>query len=132
MDNVKIYDAYSKALPIYEDGNLTIARYDLLNRKQIIELDKKDALVILAISPLEVHGDYLPLGSDFIESLMMNELIKSTLKERKKNNHYTIVEIPALPIGTGSGRGMPRASLASRSCGQGIPTACARSSAASV
>ena len=106
MTDTKIYDAYSKALPIYEDENLTIVRYDLMTRKQIIDLDKRDALALVAVSPLEVHGDYLPLGSDFIESLLMNELIKSMIKERKKPRHYTIVDMPPLPIGTGSGRGL--------------------------
>ncbi|MBD3341223.1 MAG: hypothetical protein GF353_19105, partial [Candidatus Lokiarchaeota archaeon] len=102
---VKLYEAYSNADPIYEDKNLTVVRYELITRKILKRLDISDALVIIAISPLETHGNFLPLGSDYIEALMMNELIKELLKERKREKHYTVVEVPALPIGTGTLRG---------------------------
>ena len=55
-ENIGIYDTYSNALPIYKENNLTLVRYELLNRRQILNLDKSDAMVVIAISPLETHG----------------------------------------------------------------------------
>lgn len=104
--NTKVYDIYSKSKPIHKEENLTIVRYDLITKKMLDTMDKRNALVIVSVSPMEVHGSFLPLGSDFIEALMMNELIKEILKERKKDKQFTIIEIPPLPIGTGTLRGV--------------------------
>lgn len=103
---VKFFDAYSQSAPIHKDKNLKVIRYELITRQQLLELDKSNALVLVAISPLEVHGDYLPLGTDFIEARMMFEWIKDTIKERKKDKDYTIVEMPPIPLGWSGVRSM--------------------------
>ena len=41
-----------------------------------------------------------------MEAILSIELIKKLLKERKLYRHYTIVEAPALPLGTGTLREM--------------------------
>lgn len=105
-ENVKFYDTITNSEAIYEEENLTIVRYDLITRDKLLEMDKSDALVLVAVSPLEVHGGFLPLGTDFLEARMMFELIKDLLKERKKDKHFTIVETPPLPIGWSGLRGM--------------------------
>ncbi|NVM00977.1 MAG: creatininase family protein [Candidatus Helarchaeota archaeon] len=99
---IEIIDLYRNQKPIYEDGNLTLVRLESLTRNGLNKLEKNDALVIIPIAPIEVHGNFLPIGSDYIESILMVELIKETLKEERSNNHYTIVEAPGIPIGTGS------------------------------
>ena len=99
---LEIIDLYRNQKPIYEDVNLTLVRLESLTRNGLNKLDKNDALVIIPIAPIEAHGNFLPIGSDYIESILMVELIKETLKEERSNNHYTIVEAPGIPIGTGA------------------------------
>lgn len=103
-ENVRLYDAFSKAKAIREEGNLTIIRYDLITRDKLLKLKKYNALVLITISPLEVHGGFLPLGTDFLEAIMMFEWVKDFLKQREEK--YTLIEIPPLPLGWSGIRGM--------------------------
>lgn len=81
--------------------------YELLTRKALKALNKEQALVVISLGPIEVHANFLPLGTDFIESIAWAELLlKPLLKERRSNIQYTLVYVPPLPIGTGALRGM--------------------------
>lgn len=102
--NVKYFDAYSNAAPKYSEDNLTIIRYDLISRNQLLELDRENALVLIAVSPLEVHGGFLPLGTDFLEAIMMFDWIKGSVKKIK--GEFTVIEVPPLPLGWSGIRGM--------------------------
>lgn len=95
-------------LPIYQDENLTIIHYELLSKKTLKTVDKENAIVVIPVGLMEVHGDFLPLGTDFIESIgWAKPLVEEALKERRKDKKYTIVHFPPIPLGTGSGeRGM--------------------------
>lgn len=102
--DTKYFEAYSNASPIYEEDNLTIVRYDLITRDKLLTLDREKALVLIAVSPLEVHGGFLPLGTDFLEAMMMFDWVKEGLKKRKEK--ITVIEVPPLPLGWSGIRGM--------------------------
>jgi creatinine amidohydrolase len=38
--------------------------YEELTASQLAELDRENTLALMALSPLEVHGPHLPLGTD--------------------------------------------------------------------
>ena len=107
QNHIELMDSYKSPSASYEDGNLTIVRYELLTRKALKAIDKEDALVIVPVGPIEVHGNFLPLGTDFMESIGWAEhIVKTLLKEKRSEIHYTLVYVPPLPIGTGGLRGM--------------------------
>jgi len=54
QDHIELMDSYRSPSASYEDGNLTIVRYELLTRKALKALDKEDALVIVPVGPIEV------------------------------------------------------------------------------
>nr|MDO8109941.1 creatininase family protein [Candidatus Sigynarchaeota archaeon] len=90
------------------DQNLTIVKYDKINFQQLIELPGKErAIVLIPISPMEIHGKYLPLSSDYIECYLALSLLKDVLKKERSSNTYTLVEFPGIPLGTGTNRGHP-------------------------
>ncbi|MEX2683228.1 MAG: creatininase family protein [Candidatus Sigynarchaeota archaeon] len=96
------------AMYMHEDKNLTIVRYEKINFQQLIDLpDKEKAIVLIPISPMEIHGKYLPLGSDFIECYLAIDLLKNVLKKERDGKKYTLVEFPGIPVGTGTNRGHP-------------------------
>ena len=55
--------------PIWEEDNLTLVNYDLITRKKLRKLDKSDAIVFIPVALMEVHGEFLPLGTDYMESI---------------------------------------------------------------
>lgn len=92
----------------HEDGNLTIIKYDKINFQQFIDVPDKDkAIVLIPISPMEIHGKYLPLSSDYIECYLALELLKNILKKERSDKKFTLVEFPGIPLGTGTNRGHP-------------------------
>ncbi len=93
---------------LYEDDNLTIIKYDKINFQQFIDLPDKDkAIVLIPISPMEIHGKYLPLSSDYIENYLALDILKDMLKKERAGTKYTLVEFPGIPLGTGTNRGHP-------------------------
>lgn len=99
-------DLFKDPVPSYTDGNLTIVRYDTINFQQFLDLkDKEKAIVCIPISPLEIHGKYLPLSADYLESFLGFDLLKEALKKERAGQHYTLVEMPGIPVGTGTNRG---------------------------
>ena len=107
QEHIELMEIYRNPSAIHKDENLTIVRYELLTRKALRNLDKQNAVVILPVGPIEVHGNFLPLGTDFMESIGWAEyLVKKMLKERRSDKQYTLVYVPPLPIGTGGLRGM--------------------------
>jgi creatinine amidohydrolase/Fe(II)-dependent formamide hydrolase-like protein len=102
-------DLYRKdARYMYEEGNLTVVKYDKINFQQLIDMPDKDkAIVLIPISPMEIHGKYLPLSSDFIECYLALDLLKDVLKKERTGTKYTLVEFPGIPLGTGTNRGHP-------------------------
>ncbi|MBN2150595.1 MAG: creatininase family protein [Candidatus Lokiarchaeota archaeon] len=106
IENIDLYA--NDARYVYEDGNLTVVKYDKINFQQLIDLKDKDkAIVLIPISPMEIHGKYLPLSSDYIECYLGLDLLKGVLKKDRPESKYTLVEFPGIPIGTGTNRGHP-------------------------
>ncbi len=104
-DKIQIYPRPDT--PVWEEENLTMVHYELLTRKMLLDMDKSDALVVLPVALMEVHGTFLPIGTDYIESVAWgNGLLPAALKERRKDKHYTCVLYPPIPLGTGGLRGM--------------------------
>ncbi|MBD3188938.1 hypothetical protein GF325_19075 [Candidatus Bathyarchaeota archaeon] len=108
-DYVDYLDSVKHARGIRKDGNLTIVRYDIINFQQFLDLkdsgDVEKGLVVVPVSPIEVHGKYLPLSADYIETFLALDMLKDALKNQRSDNQYTIFELPGIPIGTGTNRG---------------------------
>jgi len=103
---VEVLDLYNNQAPILNYKNVTLVRYGALTRKMLEALDKEDALVVITISPMEVHGNFLPLATDYLGGYYLIQVIRDLLTEKRQDKHYTIVDVPGLPIGTGSLRGV--------------------------
>lgn len=77
--------------------NIEIIKIEDLNWKQIDKLDRDKTIFFLPISPLEVHGPHLPVGTDLFTSQdAATEAIK-ILQQKKPELNYVLM--PALPIG---------------------------------
>jgi len=78
-------------------SNQKIIKIEELNWKQIDKLNRDKTIFFLPISPLEVHGPHLPVGTDLITSRdAATEAIK-VLQQKKPDLTYVL--LPALPIG---------------------------------
>mgnify|MGYP006291886257 CR=1 FL=1 len=104
--DTRFFEAFTDAKAEYQEKNLKVVRYDLLTRDALLEMDKENALVLVAVSPLEIHGGFLPLGTDLIEAIMMFQWIKEVIQERQPDKEFIIVEASPLPIGWSGVRGM--------------------------
>lgn len=106
--DLEYLDRYRDCNPIRKDGNLTLVDYNAINFQEFIDLENKEnAIVFIPMGPLEVHGKYLPLGTDYLESYQGLDILKDVLKERRPDKKYTIIEFPGIPLGTGTNRGHP-------------------------
>jgi creatinine amidohydrolase len=75
-----------------------------LTKTQIDKLDRKNTVFVNVVSPIEVHGPHLPLGSDLMAA---KEYMKRTCN---LITNFTIIHIEDLPIGAHvlpSGGSMP-------------------------
>lgn len=103
--NIELYPR--PAEPTFDLDNVTIVHYELLSKKTLRELDKSDAIVVVPVALMEVHGEFLPIGTDYLESVgWANYYVPDVLRERRPDRHYTVVLFPPVPLGTGGLRGM--------------------------
>jgi len=78
-------------------NNQKIIKIEDLNWKQIDNLNRKKTIFFLPISPLEVHGPHLPVGTDLLTSRdAATEAIK-ILQQKKPDLTYVLM--PAVPVG---------------------------------
>ena len=78
-------------------NNKQITKIEDLNWKQINKLNRKKTIFYQPISPLEIHGPHLPIGTDLFTSKdTAAEAIKK-LQEKKPELNYIL--LPAIPIG---------------------------------
>ncbi len=72
--------------------------YIHLNRKEVENLNKEKTIFFMAVSPIEVHGDHLPLGTDVV---IAEELQKRyEVRMQKKYPEYKLVRLPSLYLGS--------------------------------
>jgi hypothetical protein len=91
-----------------QKGNVTLLNYEILNFQQFIDLkNKEEMIVVIPISPIEIHGKYLPMSADYIESYLALELLVEILNQKRPEKNYTLIEYPGIPLGTGTNRGHP-------------------------
>ena len=78
-------------------NNMKIIKIEDLNWKQIDKLDRDKTVFFLPISPLEVHGPHLPVGTDLLTARdAATEAIKIL---QQKKPELAGVLMPAVPVG---------------------------------
>jgi creatinine amidohydrolase/Fe(II)-dependent formamide hydrolase-like protein len=66
-----------------------------LNSEELDRLDKEETILVSAISPIEVHGPHLPLGTDlFVAREVMKRFVA-----RIEMEELAVVHLPDLPLG---------------------------------
>jgi len=65
-----------------------------LTSDEIQALPKDNTILLSAVSPIEVHGNHLPVGTDYY---VAQELMRRFAEEMEG---YTIVHLPDLPVGS--------------------------------
>jgi len=71
--------------------------YVLMTLPEIEALDRKRSVFLMAISPIEVHGPHLPLGTDvFVAQTILDRYIKALQEEFPV---YTLIKLPPLCLG---------------------------------
>lgn len=74
-----------------------VKEYVRMTLPEIEALDRGKTVFLIAVSPVEVHGPHLPLGTDVFIS---RELIKRYIKElQKEYPDYALVILPPLYLG---------------------------------
>lgn len=69
-----------------------ILRWETLTKKAFDGLDRRDAVVLVTCSPLEVHGPHLPLGADALEGEGLAEHALGFLPDRHRGR--TFLKLP--------------------------------------
>ena len=69
-----------------------LVRWETLTKKQFDEIDRREAVVMVTCSPLEVHGPHLPLGADAFEGEGLGERSLRFLDER--HHGRTFLKLP--------------------------------------
>ncbi len=80
------------ALPtgkIFRLAELSFTRLDALDRRQTV--------VLFAVSPLEEHGPHLPVGTDLFHAEFFNEDLANLILQAKPG--WTVLIGPSLPLG---------------------------------
>jgi len=67
-------------------------RWETLTKKQFDAIDRREAVVLVTCSPLEVHGPHLPLGADALEGEGLAEHLLRFLPERHRRR--TFIKLP--------------------------------------
>lgn len=76
---------------------MNISRFDEMTWPEIDKMDKKKAIVLIPLSPIEEHGPHLPLGTDVLGARDIAEKAAGLLQE--KDSSIVPVLMPAIPIG---------------------------------
>src|SRR5712692_3662307 len=97
-----------------------IHRLAELSFTRLDALDRRRAVVIFAVSPLEEHGPHLPVGTDLYDAEFFSEELAKRILEAKPG--WTVLLGPSLPVGAsafdhaGTLRGRAARRGARRSC----------------
>lgn len=75
----------------------SVFKYSDLNAEELQLFKKEKTLVIISISPMEVHGPHLPIGTDLIISDYFAENIGIDFKKIKPD--WEVIIFPSIPIG---------------------------------
>ena len=67
-------------------------RWETLTKKQFDAIDRREAIVLVTCSPLEVHGPHLPLGADCLEGEGLADRALRFLPERHRSR--TVLKLP--------------------------------------
>ena len=67
-------------------------RWESLTKKQFDAIDRREAVVLVTCSPLEVHGPHLPLGADALEGEGLASHMLRFLPERHRRR--TFLKLP--------------------------------------
>ncbi len=71
--------------------------YQDLTQNEVEKLDRDKTIFLMSVSPIEVHGDHLPMGTDIFVS---EELLNRYKRELNKTHpHHTLVKLPPLYAG---------------------------------
>ncbi len=70
----------------------TVLRWEMLTKRQFDRIDRKNAVVLVTCSPLEVHGPHLPLGADALQGQALARRLLPHLPERHKSRVF--LELP--------------------------------------
>ena len=76
----------------------TWIRWETLTKRQFDAIDRRNAVVFVTCSPLEVHGPHLPLGADALEGEGLAERTLRFLPEGHRNR--TFLKLPFIYAAT--------------------------------
>ncbi len=66
-------------------------RYEELTATQLAELDREHTLALMALSPLEVHGPHLPVGTDLLVALELQQRIIGQVRVRWPETDFLVL-----------------------------------------
>ena len=69
-----------------------VLRWETLTKRQFDAIDRREAVVLVTCSPLEVHGPHLPLGADALEGEGLSERTLRHLPEPHRGR--TFLKLP--------------------------------------
>jgi len=69
-----------------------VLRWEQLTKRQFDALDRSQCVVVVTVSPLEVHGPHLPLGADVLEGEGLMDHTIRALPERHRRR--TFLKLP--------------------------------------
>lgn len=79
-------------------GGIDVLEYVELCLPEILELDREKTVFLISVSPIEVHGPHLPVGTDVF---IAEELMGRYVSELGKNHpELTLVKLPSLYAGS--------------------------------
>ena len=82
---------------ITSKNNIKLIKLEDLNWKQIDKLDRDKTVFFQPISPLEVHGPHLPVGTDLLTAQDAATEAVKILQQKKSELNYVL--LPTLPVG---------------------------------
>jgi len=72
--------------------------YVQMNLREVEKLDREKTIFLMAVSPIEVHGPHLPLGTDvFVAEELQRRYVEALHREYPD---YTLVKLPPLFLGS--------------------------------
>ena len=81
----------------YTDG-IDVLEYVELRLPEISQLDREKTVFLISVSPIEVHGPHLPVGTDvFVADELLNRYV---LKLGENHPELTFVKLPPLYAGS--------------------------------
>ena len=81
-----------------EDGKSSALRYEELRLPQLADLPRERTVFFISVSPLEVHGPHLPLGTDVVIAGELERRYRQSLAERHAD--LIMVTLPPLYLGS--------------------------------